>query len=126
MEKFKKRKGKTMTTKLPNTYPDKLYYACPELGFEIFELRKTKEESDDSCVYKYKKDSFDVDFYSIVEYAKEFAEEDGEEYNENEVDQDFSLTLEGAKKIAIAYLNNQVIELEKNITTIKNKIISLS
>jgi hypothetical protein len=105
-------------------YPDKLYYVCLELDLGILELQKTEDECDDSCVYKYEDEFFDVGFDNIVEYVKEIAEEDGEEYDEYE--QDFSLSYDGAKKIAVFHLNQQIIELEKNIANVKNRIISLS
>ncbi len=111
------------TIKILN-YPNKLYYVCLELDLGILELQKTEDECDDSCVYKYEDEIFDVDFDNIAEYVKEAAEEDGEEYNEYE--QDFSLTSDGAKKIAVFHLNQQIIELEKNIANVKNRIISLS
>ena len=103
-------------------YPEKLYYVCYELGCEILELQKT-EELDDVCAYKYEDDIFEVGFDNIIEYVKESAEEDGEEFDE--CDQDFSLTYNGAKQIVIASFTQQLVGLENDIATIKNKIISL-
>ena len=109
-----------ISNRLPYNYPDKLYYVCLELDLGILELQKTEDERDDCCIYKYEDELFDVDFDNIIEYV----EEDGEACDEYL--QDFSLTYEGAKKIAVISLNQQLVGLEKDIAAVKNRIISLS